>query len=98
MFLNAKLKYKLNLKCEPLLLELLLKFVLRRRKRSDSGVSYETLGIYMSNSKPGLQILWEQVLDSPKFWFVEVLLNRPASRYVKKKTSAECLQVIQMKL
>ena len=46
-FWNAKLKYKLNLKCEPLLLKLLLKFVLRRRKRSDCGVSFETLGIYI---------------------------------------------------
>ena len=45
LFLNAKLKYKLNLKCEPLLLKLLLKRVLRRRKRSDCDVSYETLGI-----------------------------------------------------
>ena len=45
LFSNAKLKYKLNLKCKPLLLKLLLKLVLRRRKRSDCGVSNETLGI-----------------------------------------------------
>ena len=49
IFLNVKLKYKLNLKSEPLRLELLLKQVLRRRKRSDCGVSNETLGIYFMN-------------------------------------------------
>ena len=48
LFLNAKLKHKLNLKCKLLLLELLLKLVLRWRKRSDCGVSYETLGTELS--------------------------------------------------
>ena len=45
LFSNVKLEYKLNLKLEHLLLKLLLKLVLRRRKRSDCGVSSETLGI-----------------------------------------------------
>ena len=45
LFLNVKLKYKLNLKLKHLLLKLLLKLVLRRRKRSDCGVSSETLGV-----------------------------------------------------
>ena len=47
LFSNVKLKYKLYLKLEHLLLKLLLKLVLRQRKRSDCGVSSETLGIHI---------------------------------------------------
>ena len=45
LFWNVKLEFELNLKLKYFLVNLPFKLVLRRRKRSDCGVSYETLGI-----------------------------------------------------
>ena len=45
MFCNVKLEFKLNLKFEHLLQELLRKLVSKGRKRSDCGMRNETLGL-----------------------------------------------------
>ena len=61
LFSNVELEYRLNLKLEYLLLKLLLKLVLRRRKRSDCGVSSETLGYLFT------KIIEKTLIEKRKF-------------------------------
>ena len=67
LFWNFKLKYELNLKSERLLFKLLLTFVLRWRKRSDCGVSNETLGIQIMLSPPCAQ--YSYLVEKISHWF-----------------------------
>ena len=90
LFSNVKLKYKLNIKLQHLLLEFLLKLVLRRRKRSDCGVSSETLGIYR------ILTMYKLLVEAYPFLYIAYKYQYLSSTQVVYETSFNFLKTSKL--